>query len=174
MAYIFITLNQLSDFFINILQIERGWWVHENFISCFSRTKFISDNLVFLAFRLFFTVWLGKVKLSQVTVIGSLTVRAWFSFMITTGSLNNQDMTRILKQWRHDFSGKHLRERYCMDIIWCLCGGQNSWFCKAFLRICYVILFECKGLWMLKTVINCHVWNRRYKTRLRKYHIQRC
>ena len=73
------------------------------------------------------------------------------SFMITTGSLNNQDMTRILKQWRHDFSGKHLRDRYCMDIIWCLCGGQNSWFCKASLTICYVSLFECKGSWMLKT-----------------------
>ena len=67
------------------------------------------------------------------------------SFMITTRSLNNQDMTRILKQWRHDFAGKHLRDRCCMDIMWCLCGGQHSWFCKASLRICYVSLFECKG-----------------------------
>ena len=24
-------------------------------------------------------------------------------------------------------------------------GGWNSWFCKAFLRIGYVCLFECKG-----------------------------
>ena len=32
-----------------------------------------------------------------------------------------------------------------------MCGGQNSWFCKASLRICYVNLFECKGPWMLKT-----------------------
>ena len=32
-----------------------------------------------------------------------------------------------------------------------MCGGQNSWFCKASLRICYVSLFECKGPWMLKT-----------------------
>ena len=71
------------------------------------------------------------------------------SFMITTGSLNNEDMTRILKQWRHDFSGKNLRDRYGMDIIWCLCGGQNSCFCKASLRIYYVSLFECKGPWML-------------------------
>ena len=60
-------------------------------------------------------------------------------------------MTRILKQWRHDFSGKHLRDGYFMDFMWCLCGGQNSWFCKASLRICYVSLFECKGPWMLKT-----------------------
>ena len=78
------------------------------------------------------------------------------SFMITTESLNNQDMTRILKKWRHDFSGKHLRDRYWMDIIWYLCGGQNSWFYKASLRIFYVSLFECKGSWMLKTVMNNH------------------
>ena len=32
-----------------------------------------------------------------------------------------------------------------------MCGGQNSGFCKASLRICYVSLFECKGPWMLKT-----------------------
>ena len=31
-----------------------------------------------------------------------------------------------------------------------MCGGQNSWFRKASLRICY----------KLKTVINCHVRNR--------------
>ena len=34
-----------------------------------------------------------------------------------------------------------------------MCGGQNSWFCKASLRICSVNLFECKVAWMLKTVI---------------------
>ena len=43
------------------------------------------------------------------------------SFMITTGALNNQDMIRTLKQWRHDLSGKHLCGGYGMDIIWCLC-----------------------------------------------------
>ena len=32
-----------------------------------------------------------------------------------------------------------------------MCGGQNSGFCKASLRICYISLFECKGPWMLKT-----------------------
>ena len=32
-----------------------------------------------------------------------------------------------------------------------MCGGQNSWFFKSSLRICYVSLFECKDPWMLKT-----------------------
>ena len=37
------------------------------------------------------------------------------------GSLNSQDMTRILKQWRHDFSGKHLRDilyGYYLMFVW--------------------------------------------------------
>ena len=42
------------------------------------------------------------------------------SFMITTGSLNSQDVIRILKQWKHDFPGKHLCDGYCMDNMWCL------------------------------------------------------
>ena len=41
--------------------------------------------------------------------------------MISAGSLNSQDMIRILKQSRHHFSGKHLYDRYCMDIMCCLC-----------------------------------------------------
>ena len=86
-------------------------------------------------------------------LIGSFNSQDMISFMITTGSFNNQDMTRILKQWRHDFTGKHLRDRYCMDIMWCL--FEDQWFCKASLWICFVSLFECKGLWMLKTVIKC-------------------
>ena len=104
-------------------------------------------------FLLFDRAWLNWAR---PLLIGSLNSQDMISFMITTGSLNSQDMIRILKQWRHDFSGKHLCDGYCMDIMWCLCGGQNSWFCKASLRICYVSLFECKGAWMLKTVINCH------------------
>ena len=152
--------SALRFFFIKSLQNERGWNVHKNFISYFRRTKFIWGNSIFLAFRLFFTVWLGMVKLSQVAVNWILKSQGMISVMITTGSLNNQNMTRILKQWRHDFSGRHLHDRYCMDIIWYLCVDQNSWFCKACLRICYVSLFECKGHWMLKTVINCHVFNR--------------
>ena len=78
------------------------------------------------------------------------------SFMITTGPVNSQDMIRILKQWRHNFSGKHLYGGYCMDIMWSLFWGVKNQqriirFCKTSLRICYLILFECKGPWMLKT-----------------------
>ena len=47
----------------------------------------------------------------------SLSSQDMTSFMITTGSLNSQDMIRILKQSRHDFSGKHLCDGYCMDIM---------------------------------------------------------
>ena len=36
-----------------------------------------------------------------------------------------------------------------------ICGGHNSWICKASPGICDVSLFEFKGSWMLKTVINC-------------------
>ena len=50
-------------------------------------------------------------------LIGSLSSQDMISFMITTGSLNSQDMIRILKQSRHDLSGKHLCGGYCMDII---------------------------------------------------------
>ena len=39
------------------------------------------------------------------------------SFMITTGPLNSQDMIRIVKQSKHDFSGNI----YVMDIMWILC-----------------------------------------------------
>ena len=58
----------------------------------------------------------------------------------------------------------------CGYYVMFMCRGQNSGFCKAFLRICYVSLFECKGLWMLKTVIGTEEQD--YKTRLKKYHVQ--
>ena len=79
------------------------------------------------------------------------------SFMISTRSLNSQDMIKILKQSEHDFSGKHLRDGYCMDSMWCVCVEINIqprvvWFyAKASLGIWNVILFECKGPWILKT-----------------------
>ena len=126
--------------------------------------------MIFLAFRPFFTVWLGMVKLTQATVnwilkqsghdffhdyywilkqtghdffheyywilkqtghdffmitTGSLNSQDMISFMITTGSLNSLDMIRILKQWRHDLSGKHLCDGYCMDIMLCFCVNVN-------------------------------------------------
>ena len=71
--------------------------------------------------------------------------------MITNGSLNSQDMIRILRQSGHDFSGKHLCDGYFVDIMRCLCVEVNiqqrvEWFCeKVSLRICCVILFECRG-----------------------------
>ena len=121
----------------------------------FWEKKFNWGNLIFLGqFLLFDWAWW---KLSQVIVTtGSLNSQDMISFMITTGSSNSQDMIRILKQLRHDFSGKHLCDGYCMGIMWCLCvefkiQQRVIWFCKASLRISYVVLFECKGPWMLKT-----------------------
>ena len=74
------------------------------------------------------------------------------SFMIATGSLNSQDMIKILKQSGHDFLGKCLCDGYCAKIICDVCVWRMIWFCeKASLRICYVILFEYKGPWMLKS-----------------------
>ena len=91
-------------------------------------------------------------------LIGSLNSEDMISFMITTGSLNSQDMIRILKQWRHDFSGKHLCGGYSMDIMWCLYVEiKIHGFVKLLLEF---VMFECKGPWMLKTVISCHVRNR--------------
>ena len=51
----------------------------------------------------FFTFDWAWLKLSQDT--------------LTIGSLNSQDMIRILKQSKHDFSVKHLCDVYCMDIM---------------------------------------------------------
>ena len=92
-------------------------YVFESFISCFLRKNFIWANLIFLiwSFLLFDWAW---VELSQANVtIRSLNSQDMVSFMITTGSLNSQDMIRILKQSGHDFSGKHLCDGYCMDIM---------------------------------------------------------
>ena len=126
---------------------ERGWYVHENFIICFARKSFIWGNLIFLGhFVLFDWAW-SKLSQPTVTIVSS---------MITTGSLNSQDMIRIFKQSRHDFSVKHLCDGAGKDIMWCLCvevkiQQRVIWFYKASLRNCCVSFFECKGLWMLKT-----------------------
>ena len=50
-------------------------------------------------------------------LIGSLSSQDMISFMVTTESLNIQDMIRILKQERHGFPAKHLYGGYCMDIV---------------------------------------------------------
>ena len=49
-----------------------------------------------------------------------------------------------------------------------VCGGQNSWFCKASLRNCYASLFDCNGPLMLKTVINYHLRNRGLQNKTEK------
>ena len=88
----------------------------------FREKKFVWGNLIFLALRPFFTLWLRAwSNWARLLLIGSLNSQAMISFMITTGSFNSQDMIRILKQWRHEFSGKHLCDGYCMDIMWGLC-----------------------------------------------------
>ena len=50
----------------------------------------------------------------------------------------------IIKQSRHDFSGKHLCGGYCMDIMSCLCAEVKIqqkviWLCKGSLRICFCV-----------------------------------
>ena len=99
--------------------------------------KILLGKLIFLGH--FFPVWWGMIEIER--------GHCW--------SLYSQDMIRILKQSRHDFSVKHLCDGYCKDIMWCLCVEVKIqqiviWFCKAYLRICYVSLFEFKGPWKLK------------------------
>ena len=68
-----------------------------------------------------FMITIGSLNsqdmISFMITTGSLNSQDMIFFMITTGSLNSQDMIRILKQSRHDFSGKHLCDGYCMDIM---------------------------------------------------------
>ena len=97
--------------------------------------------------------WVGS-KLSQATVIiGFLSSQDMISFMITTGSLNSQDMIKILKQSGHNFSGKCLCDGYCMEIlcdvyVWRSIFNRRlyGFVTNVSLGICYIILFECKGL----------------------------
>ena len=50
-------------------------------------------------------------------LIGSLNSQEMISLIITTGSWNSQGMICILKQWRHNFSGKHLCDQYFVGIM---------------------------------------------------------
>ena len=75
--------------------------------------------MIFLAFRSFFTVWLGMVKLSQATVNGSLNSQDMISFTITTGSLNS-------RTWLGFLNSQDLISQvnmYVVDIVWILCNG---------------------------------------------------
>ena len=80
----------------------------------FWEKKFIWGNLIFLAFRPFFTVWLGMVKLSQTTVNWILKQSGHDFFPDYYRILR---LIRILKQWRH-ISQVNI---YVMDIVWMLC-----------------------------------------------------
>ena len=112
------------------------------------------NNWIFQAFWPFFTVWLAMIKLGKATItwivkqslLDLQTVTTWLGF------LNTEDMISQVNI-------------YVMDVAWILCDVfvevKILCYCKASLRICYVSLLECKGPLMLKTVINCHVWNRR-------------
>ena len=73
-------------------------------------------NFIFLGHFLLFD-WAWSKFIQAIVIIGSLNSQDMISFMITTGSLNSQEMIRIFKQSRHDFSGKHLCDGYCMDIM---------------------------------------------------------
>ena len=60
-------------------------------------------------------------------LIGFLNSQYMISFMITTGLLKSEDMISQVNISVSIYG-------YCMDIVWCLCGGQNSWLSKASLR----------------------------------------
>ena len=80
----------------NIKNGVRKIWLHKTLIGCL-RKNFIRGNLIFLSHFLLFDCALSKLH-QPIQTIGSL------------------DMIRIRKQSRHDFSGKHLCDGYCMDI----------------------------------------------------------
>ena len=103
-------------------------------------------SLIILAFGPFFTALLTMTKLSQTTVNWILK-QSGHDFFHDYYWILKQDMIRILKQWRHDFSGKHLCDGYCVDIMWYLCVDVKVQrrviqFCKASLRISYVLCFK--------------------------------
>ena len=59
----------------------------------------------------------GQSDWARPLLFGSLNSQGMISFKINTGSINSQDMIRILKQSRQDFSCKHLCDGYCVDIM---------------------------------------------------------
>ena len=143
--------------FLLILHNKSGQG-HGSFTGCFLRKNLIWSILIILGFfRSTVRLDLVKIEADHCYCVRYLNGQGMNYFMITTGSLNSQDMMKILKQSRHDFSARHLCDGHSMDIMWCLCVEVNiqqkvGCFCeRASLRICYIILFERKGPWMLKT-----------------------
>ena len=91
---------------------------------------------------------------------------ALISFWIILLILVFQYFRQVYHQWKYRstymgggiqfFSTLFELDGYCIDIIWCLCVNVKIqqrvvWFCKAYLGICYVGLFDWKGPLMLKT-----------------------
>ena len=106
----------LIFFFFSILIMKEANRYMKILLVVFREKHFIWSNLIFLGHSLLFD-WVWS-KMSQATVTtGSLRSQHMISFMITTRFLNSQDMVRILKLSGHDFSGKHLCNGYCMDIM---------------------------------------------------------
>ena len=62
--------------------------MHESFISCFSKKKFIWGNLIFLGHFLLFD-WPWSKLSHATTTIGSLNNQDMIPFMIATGSLSS-------------------------------------------------------------------------------------
>ena len=99
-------------------------------VCSFSRKKFIWGQLIYLDHFLL-SDWAWS-KLNQTTAtIGSLNSQDMISFLITTGVVNGQDMTRIQDMISHDFN------IYVLGIIWILCDfywwrskyNRLIWFC---------------------------------------------
>ena len=89
----------------------------------FLRKNFIWGNFIFFASRPFITVWFGMVDIGPGHCYYWILQQSGHDyFYYYYWSLNSQYMIKILKQSRHNFSGKHSCDGYCMDIMWCLCA----------------------------------------------------
>ena len=104
-----LTLNLLSDFFINFTQSKgpRGTW--KSYLLFFEKKSHLWQ---FDLFRSFFNVWLVEVKIEP-----------------------GHCYYCIFKQSGHSFPGKRLCGGLYLDIIWCLCMEVNIqhrviWFCQ--------------------------------------------
>ena len=73
--------------------------------------------MIFLGhFLLFHWMWQNLTK-ATVTIGSLINSQEKLSFVIADGSLNNQDMIKILKQSGHGLTGKCVCEGYFMDVM---------------------------------------------------------
>ena len=102
--------------FLLILHNKSGQG-HGSFTGCFLRKNLIWSILIILGFfRSTVRLDLVKIEADHCYCVRYLNGQGMNYFMITTGFLNSQDMMKILKQSRHDFSARHLCDGHCMDI----------------------------------------------------------